>query len=133
MQVKETEFDGILLLTPTLDFMWPVGATALNFPDCCGAGNGLGNYLVPDTFYGLCVSAACWIHDQMFTLAEATWKSFYFCNEIFLENLKRIIHFYSSNFVMRQLREIRAYEYFAAVALPGSICFWNPKRKQGMI
>ena len=77
------------------------------------------------------VSPACWVHDQMFALADPTWKDFYLANDTFIHHLKQIIEHESGNRVMKQLRIIRAYEYYAAVMLPGSIAFWSMKAKQG--
>jgi len=116
MQTTKSLFDNKLNLTvPTTGFMWPKNASITDFPSCCGAGTGLQEKLVPDSFYGLNVSPACWVHDQMFALAEPTWVDFHQCNDIFLDNLKTIIRFHNSSAFIKHLRYIRAFEYYAAV------------------
>lgn len=131
MQLITSNYKNIPLLTPAVGFMWPKTPLETPFPSCCGAGNGIQEKVIPDNFYGVNVSPACWIHDQMFTLADPAWEDFYLANDTFIHNLKQIIEHESGNRVMKQLRIIRAYEYYAAVMLPGSIAFWSMKAKQG--
>lgn len=128
MQLITSNYKNIPFIVPAVGFMWP---QEINFPSCCGAGNGIQEKVIPDNFYGVNVSPACWVHDQMFALADPTWKDFYLANDTFIHNLKQIIEHESGNRVMKQLRIIRAYEYYAAVMLPGSIAFWSMKAKQG--
>lgn len=134
MIITAATFDNTYnFLLPTTGFMWPKNATVDDFPSCCGAGTGIQETLVPDTFYGLNVSPACWIHDQMFALAGPTWTEFHQSNDVFLHNLKQIIKASTNSVFLKHLRYIRAFEYYAAVTLPGSIAFWGLKRLQGLI
>lgn len=128
MQLITSNYRNIPLIVPAVGFMWPQQTP---FPSCCGYDKGFQEKIVPDNFYGVNVSPACWVHDQMFALADPTWKDFYLANDTFIHNLKQIIEHESGNRVMKQLRIIRAYEYYAAVMLPGSIAFWSMKAKQG--
>ena len=131
MKLITQNYKNISLITPATGFMWPKTSQQTPFPSCCGYDTGLQEKLVPDNFYDVNVSPACWIHDQMFALADPTWKDFYLANDTFIHNLKQIIENESGSRVMKQLRIIRTYEYYAAVMLPGSIAFWAMKAKQG--
>ena len=128
MQLITSNYKNITLIIPAVGFIWPQQTP---FPSCCGYGSSFQEKVIPDNFYGVNVSPACWVHDQMFALADPTWKDFYLANDTFIHNLKQIVEHESDSRVMKQLRIIRAYEYYAAVMLPGSIAFWSMKAKQG--
>ena len=70
MELITSNYKNIPFIVPAVGFMWP---QEINFPSCCGAGTGVQEKVIPDNFYGVNVSPACWIHDQMFTLADPTW------------------------------------------------------------
>ena len=102
---------------------------------CNGCGPGGWKFdLVPDTIYGLDVSAACDIHDWMFTVGE-TNEDFDEANRVFKYNLLRIIYFYTDNRVVRWLRRRRALKYYYAVKEFGGPYFWkgkNPEKNEIM-
>jgi len=101
------------------------------FPPCCGAGRGLQEWLVPDTIWGLRISAACQVHDDMFELGDASWDGFHQANGVFIRNIFAIIEAKSSNAFMRAVRRHRALLYLDAVDTMGAKIYWNLKKKQG--
>ena len=103
------------------------------FPSCCGAGDGFAEKAVPETIYGLKVSAACHIHDNSWEVAEATWDDFHQTNSMFLRNLLSIIRHKSANGIMRSMRNYRSMTFFTAVDEVGAKGFWQLKIDQGLI
>lgn len=123
-------FDGIDLIRPVGAFRWP-HPTFSGFPTCCGAGK-LGDWLVPDTIYGVNISPACWVHDQMFATSPPTWAGFHYSNAVFFANMSAIIQAKSGNAIMRTLRMARAALYARVVSdSVGASIFWAMKAKQG--
>jgi hypothetical protein len=101
----------------------------IDFPKCCGAGDGIGKLIVPDSIYGLKVSAACFIHDDDWENAEPTWDAFHSANSRFLTNLLAIINTKSYSWFFRIPRRYRAMTYYSAVD-EASFIFWRLKKKQ---
>ena len=123
-------FDGVDLLRPTGSFLWP-HPTFAGFPTCCGAGK-MGDYLVPDTVWGVNISPACWVHDQMYDLSPPTWGGFHYSNAVFFHNIAAIIQAKSSTTFARNLRLARASMYLLAVSTAGAGIFWGIKAKQSL-
>ena len=128
MNTKLTLFDRVHLIVPNEGFMFP-HPTFKGFPTCCGSGD-KGDLLIPDTIYLLNISPACWIHDQMWVLAEPTWADFYHSNNVFLENM-RLINEAKSNFLMKNIRTPRIHLYHQSVNTIGALLFWRFKCLQG--
>lgn len=105
--------------------------TARDFPDCCGAGDGFGERLVPETILGLRVSPCCWIHDRTHQAAQPSWEAFFCSNDLFRENLTATIRYRSNNILLRWLREHRVTDYFLAVDTVGARIFRRLKAEQG--
>jgi hypothetical protein len=95
-----------------------------NLEDCCGAGDGLGNLLVPDSILGLRITAACAIHDDWFENSDSTWADFHQGNYIFFVNILTIIKELSSQW-LKSIRMHLALVYFDAVDTLGAIVFKN--------
>lgn len=128
----EQEFDGVKLLVPLLfTFPWNdfSGKTIADYPSFCGAGEGLGDVIIPETIWGLSVSVACEIHDISWEVAEATEADRRAADEAFLINMLSIIKA-RSNWFMRILRNQRAMVYYNAVDSEKNHVFWNIKRAQ---
>lgn len=90
----------------------------------CGPGGGIGDMLVPDRMWGLKVTAACKIHDWCF----AGWNDklgFELANDIFKNNLLRIIHQKKSCKFLKFLRKRRAIKYYGAVQFFGETAFFD--------
>lgn len=91
----------------------------------CGPG-GKGDWLVPDTMYGLSVKPACRIHDYMYAFGE-TIEDKESADRAFLNNMLRIIIEVTKWYLMRKLRIWRAYTYYKAVKKFGGPAFWKNK------
>lgn len=116
--------DGVNLLMPRfVATWWPHHLTLDEFPTFCGAGRGLGDAVVPERMWGLPISAACYIHDFAWTLANSE-NEMRQGNVMFLQSMMAII-LARSRFPLRQLRCYRAVTYFNAVETLGRECFWN--------
>ncbi|MCK5099015.1 MAG: hypothetical protein KAR45_12990 [Desulfobacteraceae bacterium] len=89
----------------------------------CGPG-GSGDKLVPDTMYLLSVTAACAIHDWCF----AIWNDkagFKLANNLFKNNMLRIIDQRGGNNRIKCLRQKRAVKYFKGVHYLGEPSFFD--------
>ena len=91
-----------------------------------GCGPGKFSFLIPDTMYGLDVSAACDIHDYMYFMGE-TIEDKKEADRVFMNNLLRIIEAKTQSKILSWLRKRRAVKYFSAVAMFGGPAFWNAK------
>ena len=90
----------------------------------CGAGDGLGDRLVPDTMWGLSVQPACEIHDWMYAKGRSIEDKKQ-ADGVFLDNLLRIIDAGTSSWVLRKLRRRRARTYYLSVKYFGGPAFWG--------
>jgi len=89
----------------------------------CGPG-GSGDRLVPDTMYLLKVTPACAIHDWCF----AVWNNkagFTLANNLFKNNMLRIISQHGGNEYTKCLRRRRAITYYKAVHYFGEPSFFD--------
>lgn len=115
MKIQKVKVNGITLYAPE-GYEPPNGEV----PDCCGAGRGLGEALVPETMWGLRISPACHIHDFSWEVADR--EDFTFTNFLFLANLLILI-WHGSSKLMYWLRSYRAMTYFNAVQVVGRAGF----------
>lgn len=112
----------------------------------CGPGSGFGEWLVPETIWGMPYTDCCQIHDKMY---DKKWnpdiKNALLLNElertkrlleikdeadrVFLNNILRKIDFYSANNLMRAIRKRRAFTIYDAVSLGGGPAYWNDKNE----
>ena len=89
----------------------------------CGPG-GVGDYLVPDTIWGLSIFLACRVHDWMYgechKIESLSERIIYkkLADDWFLENINIIIETVGCR-LLRPLRRRRAKTYFWAVAQHG--------------
>lgn len=128
----ETEFNSVLLYVPVVNGKpWAdwAGNTIQDYPSYCGAGEGIGNLIIPDRIWFLPVSVACHIHDVSWELAEPTEQDRKSADTVFLANMLRVIEA-ESNWFMRILRNQRAMTYYNAVDCKKNNVFWNLKRAQ---
>ena len=93
----------------------------------CGPG-GIGDWLVPDTVYFLSIKEACKIHDWMYAFGE-TAEDKVEADEVFLNNMIRIIDAETWFDWVKWLRKKRAYKYYWAVKNLGGPAFWDDKNK----
>lgn len=123
-------FDGIDLIRPVGSFKWK-HTTFKGFPTCCGAGK-FGDLIVPDTMWGVNVSPACQVHDDMYEMAEPSWAEFHYSNAILFLNCASIITANSTNFITRNARIARAAFYLLMVSTAGAPIFWGIKQEQAL-
>ena len=102
-----------------------------DFPDCCGAGEGLGEKAIPETMWGLRVSPACWFHDEDFAEVEPTAEALKGANFRLFVNASSLIIYRSKSVILRHWRLYWAAKYFSAVQTAGAATFWKLKRNQG--
>lgn len=93
----------------------------------CGPG-GLGDYLVPDTLWGLNVKPACKIHDFYYSeMMPGTIECKEEADRVFLNNMIRIIKAVTDSKILRVLRMRRAKTYYVMVKDFGGHAFWANK------
>lgn len=127
MRTKIVTIDGVDLVSPeTYDV-----PAVIN--DCCGAGEGWGQVVVPETIYGLRISPACHIHDYAWDVAQNNMSDFVQSNVMFLGNILAIIRKKSGNSFIRVLRSYRATTYYNAVHEVGKNHFFRLKDAQGRL
>lgn len=96
----------------------------------CGAGDGWGDKIVPESIWGIVVTLACFVHDFMWEISEATWKDFHHSNSVFMINIISIVQALSYNNKWNPLKALRMYRaatYFNAVDSAGQKVFWKIK------
>jgi hypothetical protein len=91
----------------------------------CGPGK-FGDYLVPDTWWGLNIKMVCTIHDYMYKIGE-TVEDKAEADRVFLNNMLRLIDAQGSMWLIRRLRTSRAMKYYNAVRDFGGPSFWKWK------
>lgn len=129
--LKGSRGQDVLLIAPE-NIVFPTYLIE-HFPHCCGAGEGIGDLLVPESVFGVIISAACFIHDFMWDNMTPSWEYFHASNSIFRTNMSSIINTESGNCLSRKLRMIRIMEYYEAVDHVGAIIFWSQAKRKGLI
>lgn len=89
----------------------------------CGP-RGLGDFLIPDTIYGLSVKPACKIHDWMYTIYNDE-DGFKLSNQVFLDNMIRINNSASKHELLKWIRMRRILKYYRAVRDFGRLFFYD--------
>ena len=91
----------------------------------CGAANSKFDF-IPDSIYGLKITAACNIHDWMYHEGR-TIEDKDEADRTFLNNLLRLFSTTGNRF-LKWLRRRRAYKYYEAVAAFGWPAYWSDKQ-----
>lgn len=109
-------------LTAPNSFFETDSATLAMMAGGCGPGK-IGDWLVPDTVYGLSIKAACFIHDYMYAIGTTSQEK-ETADQIFLNNMLLIIGKETTTlpFIGRHLRSLRrwrAMTYYNAVVEGG--------------
>jgi len=91
----------------------------------CGTGGWKGA-LVPDTIWGLSITAACNIHDWMYA-AGSTLAEKEEADRVFLNNMLRLVESAGGLWLLQRLRRRRAWIYYQAVYRFGGPAFWSGK------
>lgn len=102
----------------------------------CGPGRGILEILVPDALWcgfpatrPLSIQPACSIHDWMYSTAEATPEAKAEADQVFLNNLVRIVTAAGGPSWLRRMRLRRCRVYFDAVDRWGGPAFWDGKNR----
>ena len=107
------DVEGIKLVVPEiLKRNWPKIPLA-DFPRFCGAGDGLGEKIVPDYIYKVSVKHCCFIHDITHSILPKTERMFHLSNLLLLINIISTIA-HAGGWLM-SLRFRRALKYYFAV------------------
>ena len=116
------DLDGYKLAAPS-SFWAFLGQDMSAAVNGCGPG-GTGDFLVPDTAYGLSLKPACKIHDWMYTIYndEAGFK---LANQVFLDNMIRINNSASKHVWLKWVRMRRILKYYRAVRDFGRLFFYD--------
>lgn len=86
------DYRGATLEAPDwLAPLWPHDLHMDNWPSFCGAGEGVGDWLVPESLYGACISPACFIHDIDFACNPRTRSAFQSANNRFARNIEALV------------------------------------------
>ena len=104
----------------------------LNYPEefssyGCGPG-GFGDFLVPDTMWGLSVRPACRIHDWDYRHSRGWGEEHRLeCDERLKKNCLTIVDALSKNKCIKWLRHIRVGTYYRMVRLFGGKAYWSER------
>ena len=128
IQTREILFDHVRLLAPVVNgnVVEMPYKTIDEFGTYCGAGHGVGDWLVPDVFRGhVRISVCCFLHDVSWMLAERTMENFIGTNKMFRDNMLSVIdarvHDIQDHLAACQL----AITYFGAVQTVGKHIFFR--------
>jgi hypothetical protein len=91
----------------------------------CGP-EGFFGWLIPETIYGLKITAACNIHDYMYAVGK-TEEDRLEADSVFLNNMIRIIDTNTKWGWLKRLRYARAKTYYNAVSTFGGPFYWEGK------
>jgi len=104
--------------------LWPSDMEPSEWPTFCGAGDGIGDALVPDKIRGVRISPACFIHDIGWATSKETVSSFLAENWYLAWNIRALIVASELAWWKRELAVIRAWAiYFVAVSTIGMFAF----------
>lgn len=94
----------------------------------CGPG-GFGDFLVPDTIWGLCITPACAIHDWEYHFG-LTEEDKQIADDNFRDNMFRMIKAVDGWWLLKMLRRRRAMTYYWFVVNCGGPAFWDGKETE---
>jgi len=91
----------------------------------CGPGR-VGDYLVPDSFFGLSIRIACQVHDFMYRTGQSITDKAR-ADRVFMNNTMRIVN--AAGGILRWPRKVLALFYYKMVDLYGGLSFWDGKNE----
>lgn len=95
---------------------------------CNGAGPKNWGWIIPDTMYGLSITAAANIHDVEYHFGKDI-EDKDIADRRFMNNMLRLIQANTRWNWLKKLRFLRAKKYYAAVHIFGGPAFWAGKNK----
>ncbi|HAR38590.1 MAG TPA: hypothetical protein DCS09_08505 [Porphyromonadaceae bacterium] len=116
---------GAMLIIPEwLRPLWPYQLPFNKWPSFCGAGDGIGDWLVPEKVHGVCISPACFIHDVDWALSPYSIREFLAANWRLFCNAKALIMISDLPWAKKQMAISRvAGLYLVAVSTIGTLYF----------
>ncbi len=123
--ISEREYKGYKLAAP--QSFWDADQDFINeFTGGCGPGEvgSIGDRLIPDTIYCLRITLACQIHDWTY----AVWNSkegFELANNLFKNNMQRMVDQTKSSRFLKWLRYKRLYKYYWVVKYFGETSYFD--------
>lgn len=132
LNVSEINCHGAVLLAPSfLVDLWPHELPLKDWPTFCGAGDGVGDKLVPDTmcfnnWFGghstAYINPACFIHDITSAICDHTVEDFQFSNRLMLKNSISLVNS-QLNFIHAWAARRRCVFYYRSVDVFGWFFF----------
>ena len=116
------KFNGYNLAAPK-SFWDSTDSIRKNLTGGCGSGR-IGDFFVPDRIYCLKITAACIIHDWCFLVWNSK-EGFIQANNLFKNNIIRIIQQTKSNRIIKKLRFQRSRLYYQAVKYFGEPSYFD--------
>lgn len=90
--INYTYLGATLEIPEFLLHLWPDDLALESWPTYCGAGGGIGDWIVSDHICGVYVSPCCFVHDLDFSLLDNTWADFFAANMRFYTNLRALVY-----------------------------------------
>jgi len=105
-----------------LNDYWPYGLPLEDWPTFCGAGEGIGDRIIPDTICGVRVACCCFEHDISWCIADGSFVDFMKSNLRLYCNLRAIV-LPRIPYWQKLAAEAKCFFYFAAVCTVGHKIF----------
>ena len=118
-----TYFGAKLIVPEFLIPLFPVDLPADRWPTFCGAGEGMGDALVPDSPWGIHFNPACLTHDIDWAITPDTIGEFVRANWHFLRNCLALVWAAEKNMGRKGLALLACFRYFSGVSTFGLYCF----------
>ena len=92
MDTRTIHYEGARLeVLSFLADLWPHEMPLDKWPSFCGAGDGLGDDLIPETICGINVSCLCFDHDCSWQVCDGTLKQFLQSNSRLYRNARSLV------------------------------------------
>ena len=99
----------------------------------CGPG-GFGDFLVPDTVWGLNITDACRNHDWGYRFAhDCSEEGRARHDRILRNNGIKIVRFHTKNWLLRKLRLRRVQTYYTMVRSFGGPAYWEERNEKDQV
>ncbi len=82
--------DAKLEVCSCLVDLWPSRLPLDKWPSFCGAGSGIGDWIIPENIAGVCCSCVCFDHDVSWAIADNTVKGAMDSNWRMYNNLRNL-------------------------------------------
>ena len=93
-----------------------------------GGPGGVGDWVVPDTMWGLSVRDACRQHDHDYRFGVgASDEHRKECDQRLKENMHIIVHEKSDSWFLKQARHVRINTYYCFVRACGKSAYWSER------